>query len=304
MSLEIRAEAPADYAGIGELHVRAFHDRTTEATMVALLRQRPSYDPDLSLVALQDGRIVGHALFSRYCIRLLDSDVQAVNLAPIAVHPEAQRRGIGSALVEEGHMLARRKGAHVSFLLGHSTYYPRFGYVTGAFGSPKAIGLRDAQTSLLVQRSPVPSDAPALESMWAEDFAGVDFSLVAESLLGGWLSPVSHVEARVYFEGASLVGYARVRTGPKPSVLAFCSIGGSVARAMAADLAPFASEGAMPVHPASISASEFGESTSLAFSAAMACPLQVGPLDDYLSMVRSGSRPVGSVTWPSVFDLE
>jgi putative acetyltransferase len=304
MSLDIRAEVPADYAAIGELHVRAFDNQSTEATMVALLRQRPSYDPDLSLVAFQDGRIVGHALFSRYSIRLLDSDVQAVNLAPLAVHPEVQSRGIGSALVEEGHMRARRKGAHVSFLLGHSRYYPRFGYVTSAFGAPSATAYGKAQTSALTYRSPLPSDMPALTSIWAKDFAGVDFSVAPESLLGGWLSPAPHVEGRVYFEGASLVGYARIRTAPKPTVLAFCSVGGGVACGMVADLAPLVPAGAMPVHPASISASGFGESASITFSAAMACPLQPGVLDDYLSMVRSGARTAGAVTWPSVFDLE
>lgn len=304
MSVEIRAEVPEDYAAIGELHVRAFDNRSTEATMVALLRQRPSYVPDLSLVALQDGRIVGHALFSRYSIRLLDADVQAVNLAPIAVHPEVQSRGIGGALVEEGHMQARRKGAYVSFLLGHSRYYPRFGYVTGAFGAPSAKAHDKAQTNALAQRPPLPSDIPALTSIWAEDFAGIDFSVASESLLGGWLSPAPHVEARVYFEGASLVGYARIRTARKPAVLAFCSVGGAAASGMAADLVPLVPGGAMPVHPASMSASAFGESASIAFSAAMACPLQPGVLDDYLSMVRSGARAAGAVTWPSAFDVE
>src|SRR5215471_15938619 len=100
--VQIRSETIPDYAGIAALHARAFGERPAEALIVALHRQRPAFDPDLSLVAELDGRVVGHALFSPHIVRLLGQDVRAVNLAPIAVDPAHQRSGIGGRLIVAG----------------------------------------------------------------------------------------------------------------------------------------------------------------------------------------------------------
>ncbi len=100
--ITIRQERVTDYATIGELHARAFGNRAVESTIVALLRQRRAFDPELSLVAEIDGKVVGHVLFSPYQIRLLDQTIPAVNLAPIAVDPKYQGQGIGGQLVLEG----------------------------------------------------------------------------------------------------------------------------------------------------------------------------------------------------------
>src|SRR6185436_7890925 len=107
--LTIRSETPADYPAIAAVNVRAFSEQTGEAVLVALLRQRPAFDPELSLVAEQDGRVVGHVLFSPHTVRLLGESVSAVNLAPIAVDPAHQRQGIGQQLIEAGHSVARAK---------------------------------------------------------------------------------------------------------------------------------------------------------------------------------------------------
>ena len=135
----IRPEHVADYASIGGLHVRAFHNRPAEATIVTLLRQRRAFDPELSLVAEIDGRLVGHVLFSPYQMRLFDQTIPVVNLAPIAVDPVYQGRGIGGRLITEGHSLAAAKGYIVSVLLGHTSYYPRFGYHMHTFGSAQVV---------------------------------------------------------------------------------------------------------------------------------------------------------------------
>jgi predicted N-acetyltransferase YhbS len=86
--MNIRPETPQDYAAVANVHVRAFGQRLAEALIVALHRQRPLYDAELSLVAEIDGRIVGHVLFSPQKIRLLGQAVLAVNLAPIAIEPD------------------------------------------------------------------------------------------------------------------------------------------------------------------------------------------------------------------------
>lgn len=135
----IRPERVTDYAEISSLHARAFGSRTGEPLVVALHRQRRVFDPELSLVAEIDGHLVGHVLFSPHQIRLLDSTIPAVNLAPIAVQPVYQGQGIGGQLITEGHAIAVSKGYTVSFLLGHTTYYPRFGYQTHAYGSSQLL---------------------------------------------------------------------------------------------------------------------------------------------------------------------
>lgn len=106
----IRPERVTDDAEISSLHARAFDNRTGEPLVVLLQRQRRAFDPERSLVAEIDGHLVGHILFSPHQIRLLDSSVPAVNLAPLAVQPAYQGQGSGGQLITEGHAIAASKG--------------------------------------------------------------------------------------------------------------------------------------------------------------------------------------------------
>src|SRR5260370_151786 len=135
----IRPEHISDYAAIATLNARAFGNRTCEPAIIALKRQNRTFDPELSLVAEIDGRIVGHVLFSPHRIRLLDQSIPTVNLAPIAVEPAYQGQGIGGHLIREGHTIAAASGYTVSMLLGNTSYYPRFGYRTNAYGSSRLV---------------------------------------------------------------------------------------------------------------------------------------------------------------------
>ncbi len=82
----------------------------------------------MSLVAEQEGRVVGHILFSDLPIITGDGTVPALALAPMAVLPEFQRQGIGSTLVTRGLEACRQQGHQVVVVLGHSHFYPRFGF--------------------------------------------------------------------------------------------------------------------------------------------------------------------------------
>ena len=124
----IRQENHADWATVQAVVKEAFshaaHSDGNEAELVAALRQSDAFIPELSLVAQADGNIVGHILFTRAYV-----DGQAVlALAPLAVLPQYQRRGIGGALIEEGHRIAKTLAYPYSVVLGSETYYPRFGY--------------------------------------------------------------------------------------------------------------------------------------------------------------------------------
>jgi putative acetyltransferase len=84
----------------------------------------------LSLIAELNNRIVAHILFSRMWIETACGSILAVALAPIAVLPTYQRQGIGGRLIRKGLDLLRREGEHIVIVVGHSEYYPQFGFST------------------------------------------------------------------------------------------------------------------------------------------------------------------------------
>lgn len=124
--MNIRSETPADAAAIDEIHTLAFgHDN--EARLVKLIRATPRYTPALSLVAEQNGAVVGHILFSH--IDLVGEQVwQVLGLAPLAVHPDFQNQGIGGELVRSGLAIADELGEALVVVLGHEGFYPKFGF--------------------------------------------------------------------------------------------------------------------------------------------------------------------------------
>ena len=127
---EIRKEETADIAGIDQVNEAAF-GRRDEADLVARLRLNQKMT--LSLVAIQDGSIVGPILFTPMQIATAEEESkQAVGVGPVAVLPEIQRQGIGAALMEEGLAICRAGGHAVVFVLGHPTYYPKFGFQRAA----------------------------------------------------------------------------------------------------------------------------------------------------------------------------
>lgn len=124
----IRPETAADRAAIRRVHTEAFGGEA-EADLVDALRGGPAFIPELSLVAENESGPVGHILFTRVGIFECASANEALALAPMAVLPEFQNRGIGSALVRHGVEEARRLGHAAVVVLGHPKYYPRFGFV-------------------------------------------------------------------------------------------------------------------------------------------------------------------------------
>ncbi|WP_149828194.1 GNAT family N-acetyltransferase [Streptomyces tailanensis] len=120
-----RAETDADIPAIREIDLAAF-DTPLEADLVEALRGDASAWIDgLSIVAAtKDGRLVGHALLTRCHI----DDAPALCLGPVAVIPEYQRTGAGSAAVRAALRAAKDIGEHFAVVLGHPPYYPRFGF--------------------------------------------------------------------------------------------------------------------------------------------------------------------------------
>ena len=120
----IRPENESDVPAIRAVNLAAF-DTALEADLVAALRLQA--DPVLSLVAEDEGTVVGHILFSPVTLDG-DSRLRIAGLAPMAVIPSRQRRGIGALLVRQGLEHCRHAGFTGCVVLGHAEYYPRFGF--------------------------------------------------------------------------------------------------------------------------------------------------------------------------------
>jgi putative acetyltransferase len=125
--ITIRPERQEDYTAIGEVNRVAF-GRETEARLVENLRRSSNFIPELSLVAVKDGSVVGHILFSPIAIQMGDGSLPALALAPLAVRPEYQNQGVGSELVRHGLKQCQDLGHKVIVVVGHPEYYPRFGF--------------------------------------------------------------------------------------------------------------------------------------------------------------------------------
>lgn len=123
----IRPETPSDVAAIHRVHVEAF-GQPDEAALVDALRAAGALR--ISLVADEEGVVVGHVGFSPVVIRDGVSTINALGLAPMAVLPGRQRRGIGSRLVRAGLAACGETPYALVFVLGAPRFYGRFGFKT------------------------------------------------------------------------------------------------------------------------------------------------------------------------------
>jgi putative acetyltransferase len=123
----IREERPEDFDEVRHVHRLAF-GQDAEGRLVDLLRERGG--AVVSMVAVDDstGAVIGHALFSRIQIETDAGYVSAMSLAPMAVAPIWQKRGVGSRLVRRGLDECLGRGEKIVCVLGHAHYYPRFGF--------------------------------------------------------------------------------------------------------------------------------------------------------------------------------
>lgn len=123
----VRPEDPADHPAIRDVVSRAF-DSTAEADLVEAIRAAPECIPELALVAELDGTVVGHVMVS---LTYLDDGTtrhEIHQLSPLAVAPDHQRSGVGSALVRSVLERSRNAGAEFVILEGDPRYYSRFGF--------------------------------------------------------------------------------------------------------------------------------------------------------------------------------
>jgi putative acetyltransferase len=126
----IRNEEPDDHDAVGTVVTAAFGNHgVVVAQLVRALRKD---DPDvLSLVAEEDGAVVGHVMFSKALVDAPERLVKVRTLSPLAVAPRWQRRGIGKALIAAGLKIVDQLGVPLVFLEGDPAYYSRWGFTPG-----------------------------------------------------------------------------------------------------------------------------------------------------------------------------
>ena len=129
MKLTIRPEEPRDRAAIYQLNVLA-HGRDDEARLTEELRD--GNHARLSLVAAAGNDVLGFACFSAVQIMTDAGPMQALALAPLAVHPEQQQYGLGATLLKDGLYLAAQRHHRVVLVVGDPAFYTKFGFSADA----------------------------------------------------------------------------------------------------------------------------------------------------------------------------
>lgn len=150
MHISIYQEQESDYQAVENLIQSAFknapHSDGTEHLLVGKLRNSPAFIRELSLVAKVGEQIVGHILFSKIQI----GDHTGLALAPLAVLPEYQGKGVGKALIHQGHLVVRELGFDCVVVLGEPAYYGKFGYQTAKpFGISAPLDVPEAYYQVL-----------------------------------------------------------------------------------------------------------------------------------------------------------
>ena len=131
MTFILRTETPPDHAAVRRVHEGAFAT-AAEAKLTDLLRMSNSFVPELSIVAEIDGELVGHVILTHATIEGRPDVTDFLVLGPIGVLPEKQKMGVGSALMNDALQRASSAGFRAVALIGHPTYYSRFGFLPGA----------------------------------------------------------------------------------------------------------------------------------------------------------------------------
>lgn len=129
-TVEIRKSIESDKTEIAKIHRAAFGEEKGSVIAdlaIGLLADKTAM-PLLSLVAVDQNRLIGHVIYTKVSIAEAEESVSAQILAPLAVLPDAQRTGVGTRLIKEGLEQLRALGVELVFVLGHPDYYPRCGF--------------------------------------------------------------------------------------------------------------------------------------------------------------------------------
>jgi putative acetyltransferase len=154
--LIIKKATNSDLKNVLHIETEAF-GHSKESNLVNSLLNDDSAKPLLSLLAIDDDAAVGHILFTKVRITRNEDALSAMILAPLAILPDAQGKGVGGKLIEEGLKQLSESKVDLVFVLGHPEYYPRFGFKpAGAqgFEAPYPIPAKNASAWMVQELKP------------------------------------------------------------------------------------------------------------------------------------------------------
>lgn len=130
--IHIKETAAKDFNDIMKVEEQAFGQKE-EAQLTADLLGDETAKPSLSLLAYHNKKAIGHILFTRVYINQMNTNQPLIHiLAPLAIVPEYQKKGIGGLLINKGLNRLKEMGSEMVFVLGHIEYYPKFGFIPDA----------------------------------------------------------------------------------------------------------------------------------------------------------------------------
>jgi putative acetyltransferase len=154
--LIITKATPSDLNDVLRIETEAF-GHSKESNLVNGLLNDDSAKPLLSLLAIYDDKADGHILFTKVRITGNEDELSAMILAPLAILPDAQGKGVGGKLIKQGLAQLSESKVDLVFVLGHPGYYPRFGFKpAGArgFDAPYPIPAKDASAWMVQELRP------------------------------------------------------------------------------------------------------------------------------------------------------
>ncbi|OPX43520.1 hypothetical protein CLHUN_26670 [Ruminiclostridium hungatei] len=324
MDIKIRSERISDYSSVANVNYEAFlgwhpdNQYVSEPVLVDLLRHNSLFDPELSLVAEFEGKVIGHVLFSPFRFIVLGREQMGVILAPAAVKPEFQNKGVGSRLIEEGHRKAKEKGFVFSLLCGHEGYYPRFGYKTAMFSETGAnvnICREDFDHEGFNDRPVKEEDIKWIPELWKSQHATEAIALMPGENISEWSNQGMHCRCSVVSKNNRILGYVRyaslkrlnikelvAKSEDVPDILAYL-VWKSYGKAQGemSILLPAEKINAMLVNSGNYRITE----GRIAHKAFMMKVLQhAGPVEDYCEKVEKGLIKPGIIAFPAMFDID
>ena len=136
MEFIIRLERPEDVIAVEALTREAFWNLhvpgCSEHLAARQLRASRDFLPELDLVAVDDGRVIGNIMFTRSrVVGSMNENFETITFGPVSVLPECQNRGVGRLLIERGLTLARETGHSAVIIYGNPDYYKKYGFRSG-----------------------------------------------------------------------------------------------------------------------------------------------------------------------------
>ncbi|MCM1992175.1 GNAT family N-acetyltransferase [Oceanirhabdus seepicola] len=318
MNIKIRSEQIKDYRRIAEINALAFEgEYVGEVTMVDSLRHGTMFDQELSLVAEVEGKVMGHVLFYPFDMYLNGKITKTVCLGPIAVDPEFQKSGVGGNLIEEGHKILKEKGYKLSFLFGHPSYYPRFGYIMNMFGKSNIKFEIDNMKQIemasdeIKERTVKPSDLKELMGIWENWYGDIDLAIRPGEGLMDWISHTSDIKASVFLKSQEIIGFVRYNKNNLNDIRMFIAKNKEATMEILKYLKNSTSMKSieLPVHPDSTAINFFEDLEYMVdlqtWDAGMIKILDENDKDVeiYCREVQEGIRKAGLIVYPPSYDM-